>query len=82
MYLAGVSSSPGVAFAPVVANASVPVKLQVVPVGSQWHIVWSGGSGNLWGAPAVTGPWTAIETNAISPYTIPTAAPRAFYRLK
>ncbi|HVM49506.1 MAG TPA: LamG-like jellyroll fold domain-containing protein, partial [Candidatus Acidoferrum sp.] len=82
MYLAGVSNAPGVSFAPAIAPKPHPVEMQVVQVGAQWQIQWAGGVGTLWSAPAVNGPWTAIQTNAASPYTIPMATPGTFYRLK
>jgi autotransporter-associated beta strand protein len=78
IYLAGATNH--VSFAPAITN-TVRAALQIVRVGSQYQIVWTGG-GTLQASPDVVGGYTNIAS-ASSPYTIPvTSSPQLFYRLK
>ena len=83
MYLADVSNSPGVSFAPAIGNPPVGVSLQVVTNGlGLWTLVWTG-TGNLQASgEAGSGYTNLVPPVTTSPYLLPMTAARMFYRLK
>jgi Concanavalin A-like lectin/glucanases superfamily len=83
IYLAGLSNSPGVSFAPASANPPVGVSLQVTTNGlGQWSLVWTGTGKLQASGEAGSGYTNLLPPVTTSPYLLPMTAARMFYRLK
>lgn len=71
----------GIDYVKIAAPDAAPPVLTITPVaGGKVNVSWTG-SGNLEWAPAVTGPWTAVNPAPTSPYIENLTSANRFYRL-